>query len=84
MDLHKAIESIFHRNRRVEQDKAWETSLTRRTFLAVTIYLCAAATLALIGTPQPLMEAGVPVLGYVISTLTLPWIRELWEKHHKN
>ena len=39
MDLEKEIRSIKKRNARVEKDKAWETSLTRRLCICVLTYL---------------------------------------------
>ena len=44
MDLEKEIKKIQERNKRVELDKAWETSLTRRlcimglTYIVVIVY----------------------------------------------
>lgn len=38
-ELKQEIENIKARNKRVEKDKAWETSLTRRIFIAVSTYI---------------------------------------------
>ena len=38
-DLEKTIEDILERNKRVELDKKWETSLTRKICIAVLTYI---------------------------------------------
>ena len=39
--LERRIQAIEERNKRVEADKAWETSLTRRVSIAVITYFFA-------------------------------------------
>lgn len=72
------IREIRERNRRVETDKAWETSLTRRGFIVAITYLTALLFLWLIGNAAPLINALVPAGGYVLSTLSLPWLKQYW------
>ena len=74
------IKEIRERNRRVEIDKAWETSWTRRLFIAVTIYVVAAIWLLMISETNPWLKALIPSLGYILSTLSLPFIKSFWEK----
>ena len=38
-DLEKEIEEIKERNKRVELDKKWETSMTRKVCIAVLTYI---------------------------------------------
>jgi hypothetical protein len=86
----KSIEEILQRNNSVELDKAWETSKTRRGIIAFATYLTAATFLKLIGNDAPLINALVPVGGYLFSTLSLPIIKRWWitsignkEKNHE-
>lgn len=79
----KSIEDILKRNARVEIDKAWETSKTRRGIIAFITYLTAATFLKLIGNDAPLINAFVPVGGYLLSTLSLPFVKSWWVSHHK-
>jgi hypothetical protein len=72
------IQGILERNQRVESEKAWETSWTRRLFIAAITYLTASLFLWLIETPQSFINALVPTGGYLLSTLSLPWIKRLW------
>jgi hypothetical protein len=77
----KSIEDILKRNARVELDKAWETSLTRRFIIAAITYLTAASFLKLIGNEAYFINALVPVGGYLLSTLSLPFIKTWWIEH---
>lgn len=76
----KEIELIKERNRRVEADKAWETSRTRRVIIALMTYAVIVVFLLMIDAPNPLLIALVPTIGYVLSTLTLPFFKKWWVK----
>ncbi|MBI5225779.1 hypothetical protein HY994_00885 [Candidatus Micrarchaeota archaeon] len=78
MTSKRAIDAIRSRNARVEADKAWETSWTRRLIIAAITYILASALLVWIRAPQPFLAALVPTLGYVLSTLTLPFAKQYW------
>ena len=77
-EIVKEIAIIKERNARVELDKAWETSLIRRFFIAVLTYIVAVVWLILINEPNALLKALVPVAGYLLSTLSLPVLRRWW------
>ena len=72
------IQVILDRNQRVEQEKAWEVSRTRRTFIATVTYGIACYYLWLIGIPDFWLHAAIPAGGYILSTLSLPWIKQWW------
>jgi hypothetical protein len=76
----KEIESIKARNKRVEADKAWEVSKTRRLIIAFMTYLIVVIFLYSIKAPDPWFNAIVPVLGFVFSTLLLRPIKRWWLK----
>lgn len=78
--LEKQIEQIIARNQKVEADKRWETSFLRRMLVAIFTYLPIAIYMRTIEVPNPWLNAVVPTLGFLISTLTLPWFRKLWLK----
>lgn len=80
-ELNKDIEIIKERNKRVEADKGWETSWTRRGFIAVVTYLVADVWLLLIGDSYPSLKAFVPAVGYILSTLSLPFVKRWWVKN---
>ncbi len=72
------LDTIKARNARVEMEKAWETSITRRTSIAIITYLTAGLFLWLTGNPLFWLHALVPTGGYLLSTLSLPWIKRWW------
>ncbi|VVC00065.1 Uncharacterised protein [uncultured archaeon] len=78
--LEEKISSIVERNKRVEADKAWETSKFRRGLIALATYVVVVYFLLLINVPNPFLNALVPTLGFIVSTLSLPFIREWWVK----
>ncbi len=72
------IERIQERNRRVEADKAWETSVVRISTIAVVTYICAVLVMYVIEVERPLLAAFIPALGYVLSTQSLPFLKSWW------
>lgn len=80
-ELEEEVRGIRERNARVESDKAWETSFTRRGLLAVFTYVAIGAYLQAIGLPQPWLNAIIPAIAFMLSTLTLPFFKNLWLKN---
>ena len=78
-DLEERLTEIEVRNRRVESDKAWETSYTRMISIALITYVAAVVLLYTIGADNFLIAALVPVVGFLLSTLTLPIARRWWD-----
>ena len=83
--LTSEVEEIKKRNRRVEADKAWETSWTRRVIIIVLTYFVIVIFFFFAGLPDPLVNSIVPALAFAISTFSLPlikkyWIRNLYKK----
>lgn len=74
------IESIKERNQRVEADKAWEISITRRAIIAVMTYIVIVIFLIVIHAPSPWLSALIPTIGFILSTLTLPFFKKIWLK----
>ncbi|MCL5970285.1 MAG: hypothetical protein M1450_02150 [Patescibacteria group bacterium] len=79
-ELKQEIESIKTRNKRVEKDKAWETSRTRRIFIAVSTYILVLIFLLTIHADRPFLSAIIPAVAYLISTMSLERIKEEWLK----
>lgn len=78
VSLEKRIEQIELRNKRVEADKAWETSWTRKIAIAVLTYLVVVAYLHFVIKINPWLNALVPVAGFLISTLTISYLKKAW------
>lgn len=78
--LESAVATIQERNRHVEQNKRWETSLTRLTAIAVITYLTMVLVFLGSDSRQPLLDAIVPTTGFVLSAQSLSVVRRIWEK----
>lgn len=76
--LLERIDKLEARNKRVEGDKAWETSWTRRLSIIVLTYLTVAFYLHFVVHIKPWINALVPVIGYALSTLTIQWLKQRW------
>lgn len=83
VDLEKRLRQIEERNKKVEVDKAWETSITRRVVLFILTYITIALYLKFIVGINPWINAIVPSIGFLLSTLTLPFFKRIWEKYKK-
>ena len=83
MDIEKEIKSILERNRKVELDKLWETSFTRRIIIAVMTYLIIVLFLYIIKIPFPWLNALIPTIAFILSTLSVPFFKEIWLKYKK-
>lgn len=75
------IKSIEERNRKVEYDKAWETSYFRRFLLTLFTYIAIGFYLQSVNIPQPWLNAIVPSVAFMLSTLTLPLFKKIWVKY---
>jgi hypothetical protein len=80
-ELEQKVVALEARNKKVDINKAWETSLSRKILLVIVTYLVIVLTLAVIQNPQPWINAVIPALGFFLSTLTLPFIKKYWVKH---
>lgn len=81
MNIEKEIKKIKARNKRVELDKTWETSWTRRICIMALTYIIVITYSYLIKQyDNILLSSLVPVIGFALSTLSLKYIRKIWEK----
>lgn len=78
MTLEQRVKKIEERNKRVEIDKAWETSNTRKILIAIFTYLAIGIYMYAINIKDPWMNAIVPTVGFLLSTLTLPFFKRKW------
>jgi hypothetical protein len=79
--LEKEILEIKERNEKVETDKAWETSATRKILLFSFTYIALGLYMNAIGIDKPWLNAVIPSIGFLLSTLTLPFFKNIWTKH---
>jgi hypothetical protein len=78
--LEKEIEKIKQRNARVEADTAWETSFARKICVAILTYFVIVVFFYFAGLPNPFINAIVPALAFLLSTLTLSLLKNFWLK----
>lgn len=83
-NLEARIKRIEARNNLVELDKAWETSYTRKFILIIFTYLAIGLYLDAIGVPKPWLNSIVPSLGFLLSTLSLPFFKKVWSEYMWN
>ena len=81
--LETAVTEIRNRNLRVEIDKQWETSVTRFVGVALITYVTMNLILWTIGSPFPPLHAIVPTCGYMLSTLSLRFLKHRWVKQNE-
>jgi len=77
-DIEQRLEAIEARNKRVEDDKAWETSWARRFSIMALTYLVVAFYLRFVVHINPWVNALVPVLGFLLSTFTISLLKQQW------
>jgi len=81
-NIEQRIEAIELRNKKVETDKAWETSLTRKTIIAILTYFTIVLFFIAADLSKPFINSIIPTLGFVLSTLSLPFFKKFWTKYN--
>lgn len=82
--VEEEIKEIKKRNKRVELDKKWETSYTRKICIAILTYIVVVFYSYIISKVSNIwLSSLVPVIGFTLSTLSLNGVRILWEKKIK-
>jgi hypothetical protein len=85
MEIEKEILIIKERNAKVEADKAWEISWSRKIIVAILTYVVVVILFYFARLPRPFVGAIVPTIGFVLSTLSVSifkkwWINNFWQK----
>ena len=83
-EITKKISLLRERNARVETDKSWEASYTRKVLLMIFTYLAVGFYLQSININMPWLNAIVPSVAFLLSTLSLPFLKKIWIKHIYN
>ncbi len=77
-NLEKRIEAIEARNKKVELDKAWETSFARRILIVTLTYLVMVVFMKAAEIDRPFINALIPAAGFGLSTLTISYVKDWW------
>lgn len=84
-EIENEINKIKERNKKVELDKAWETSWTRKLCICVLTYIVVVIYSYVINKISNIwLSSLVPVIGFTLSTLSLNVVRKNWEKRVNN
>lgn len=82
MNFEKEIKKIQERNKRVELDKAWEISWTRKICIMILTYVVVIIYSYVIRKYDNIfLSSLVPVMGFTLSTLSLKLVRKIWENN---
>lgn len=80
-DLENEIIKIKERNKRVELDKKWETSWTKKICIMILTYIVVLTYSYVIRNYDNIfLSSLVPVIGFTLSTISLKFVRKIWEK----
>lgn len=78
----KELGKIKERNKRVEAEKAWETSWQRKTLIIGITYLFMIFFMNLIGVEKVFINALVPTFGFFLSTLSVGFLKKKFIKKY--
>jgi hypothetical protein len=79
-ELKIEITKLKARNEQVEAEKAWETSKLRKIIIAILTYLVIVLFFYFAKLSRPFINAIVPTIGFILSTLSTPLFKKLWIK----
>lgn len=82
-EIEKTLQIIQERNKRVEADKARETSRARKIVIALLTYAIIVIFFYTAKLPNPRINAIVPTIGFVLSTLGLNVLKNIRLQHKK-
>lgn len=82
MKIENEIKKIKERNKRVDLDKVWKTSYTRRIFICILTYIVVILySYSIKNLDNIFLSSLVPVIVFFLSTLSLKGIRAIWQKN---
>lgn len=80
-NIEQDIQLIKERNKKVEIEKAWETSNFRKIIITILTYFVIVIFFIYADLPKPFINAVVPTIGFMLSTLSLPIFKKIWLKY---
>ncbi len=82
--LEEEIAKIKERNIKVSIDKAWETSKFRIFAICFLTWVIISSVFFILEVERYLINAVIPVLGFYLSTQTLPIVKNYWTSKYNN
>ena len=81
-ELENEVNKIIERNKVVELNKKWETCWTRKICICILTYAIVIIYSYIVRNYDNIfLSSLVPVIGFMLSTLSLKFVRQIWEKH---
>ena len=77
-EIKKELDFIKSRNKRVETDKAWETSWTRKIIITITTYVLIVIFMYIAKLEKPIIGAIIPSVAYLLSVSSMTLIKKVW------
>jgi glucose uptake protein GlcU len=84
LELKSRISQIEKRNQKVENDKNWETSKIRILLICFITYIVAFTYMKISNLSSIYYSALVPVIGFYLSSLSIPLAKKIWIKIIEN
>ena len=80
MTIEEEIMLLKERNKKVDCNKAWEVSMTRRLSIIIITYILVSFVMYALNIDRYLINAIIPTLGFFLSTLSIEFLKLLWIK----
>lgn len=80
--LESKINQIADRNARVQVDKAWEISQFRVFSICILTWFVSTIVFWIIGVQHAVVNAIIPMTGFYLSTLSLPFLKKFWASRY--
>ena len=80
--LESEIKKLKKRNKKVEADKAWETSWERKVLVAVITYIIVLIVMYFLGFENIFLGAIIPTAWYLLSTLGINPMKKMYVKKY--
>lgn len=80
-NLENRLEAIETRNQKVEIEKKWKNSWERKILVALTTYGTMWLFMTIIHVDKAWLNAIIPTLGFLLSTLSLSVFKKIWLQH---
>ncbi len=79
-EIELEVLKIKARNKKVEAEKSWEISLSRKIAIAVLTYVVILLFFFVANLPNPFVNALVPSVAFLLSTATISMMKRVWMK----
>ena len=80
-EIELEINKLKERNKKVELDKEWESSWLRKFIVAFSTYIIVVIYSVFVNRDGNIyLNCLVPVIGFVLSTMSVNFIKKIWIK----